>query len=146
MRDFTHDRNPAAEAAERDSLVRKNLFTMTNNPGPRSLATPCRRSNPRPQISTTILERQVDAPPRLLTVPPRTMRRTRPPSCSASGSAFRTGFAPPERFRGACAAVRDGGADRNRTDDLKLAKLALSQLSYGPTRRQIAENRYQKNY
>ena len=27
---------------------------------------------------------------------------------------------------------RAGGADRDRTDDLKLAKLALSQLSYGP--------------
>ena len=26
----------------------------------------------------------------------------------------------------------DGGADRDRTGDLKLAKLALSQLSYGP--------------
>ena len=26
----------------------------------------------------------------------------------------------------------DGGANRDRTDDLKLAKLALSQLSYGP--------------
>ena len=26
-----------------------------------------------------------------------------------------------------------GGACRDRTDDLKLAKLALSQLSYGPT-------------
>ena len=25
-----------------------------------------------------------------------------------------------------------GGADRDRTGDLKLAKLALSQLSYGP--------------
>src|SRR5690242_1607918 len=28
--------------------------------------------------------------------------------------------------------VKAGGADRDRTDDLKLAKLALSQLSYGP--------------
>src|SRR5690606_11032451 len=28
-----------------------------------------------------------------------------------------------------------GGASRDRTDDLKLAKLALSQLSYGPVRR-----------
>ena len=28
--------------------------------------------------------------------------------------------------------VEDGGASRDRTDDLKLAKLALSQLSYGP--------------
>jgi hypothetical protein len=31
---------------------------------------------------------------------------------------------------------RDGGARRDRTDDLKLAKLALSQLSYGPERKQ----------
>ena len=29
----------------------------------------------------------------------------------------------------------DGGADRDRTGDLKLAKLALSQLSYGPFRK-----------
>ena len=28
--------------------------------------------------------------------------------------------------------ARAGGASRDRTDDLKLAKLALSQLSYGP--------------
>ena len=28
-----------------------------------------------------------------------------------------------------------GGANRDRTDDLKLAKLALSQLSYGPVSR-----------
>jgi hypothetical protein len=31
-----------------------------------------------------------------------------------------------------CAKRKDGGANRDRTDDLKLAKLALSQLSYGP--------------
>jgi len=30
------------------------------------------------------------------------------------------------------ATPQSGGADRDRTDDLKLAKLALSQLSYGP--------------
>jgi len=30
------------------------------------------------------------------------------------------------------AEVSVGGARRDRTDDLKLAKLALSQLSYGP--------------
>ena len=30
--------------------------------------------------------------------------------------------------------LRFGGASRDRTDDLKLAKLALSQLSYGPAR------------
>src|SRR5690606_30632441 len=28
--------------------------------------------------------------------------------------------------------AKDGGARRDRTDDLKLAKLPLSQLSYGP--------------
>ena len=33
---------------------------------------------------------------------------------------------------------KDGGASRDRTDDLKLAKLALSQLSYGPISPQIA--------
>ena len=32
------------------------------------------------------------------------------------------------------AAAKAGGASRDRTDDLKLAKLALSQLSYGPIR------------
>ncbi len=31
-----------------------------------------------------------------------------------------------------CSFVRFGGADRDRTDDIQLAKLALSQLSYGP--------------
>ena len=30
-----------------------------------------------------------------------------------------------------------GGANRDRTDDLKLAKLALSQLSYGPVDREF---------
>jgi hypothetical protein len=31
-----------------------------------------------------------------------------------------------------CFISGDGGASRDRTGDLKLAKLALSQLSYGP--------------
>jgi hypothetical protein len=31
--------------------------------------------------------------------------------------------------------IECGGARRDRTDDLKLAKLALSQLSYGPNPR-----------
>ena len=33
---------------------------------------------------------------------------------------------------------RSGGASRDRTDDLKLAKLALSQLSYGPELRECS--------
>ena len=42
---------------------------------------------------------------------------------------------PSPRLRRTISAARAaqvGGADRDRTDDLKLAKLALSQLSYGP--------------
>jgi|GEM_PF-5564915 hypothetical protein len=35
-------------------------------------------------------------------------------------------------------AAKVGGARRNRTDDLLLAKQALSQLSYGPSRDQIS--------
>jgi hypothetical protein len=31
--------------------------------------------------------------------------------------------------------MTDGGADRDRTDDLRLAKPALSQLSYSPEER-----------
>ena len=34
--------------------------------------------------------------------------------------------------------ARAGGASRDRTDDLKLAKLALSQLSYGPSYARLA--------
>ncbi len=36
-------------------------------------------------------------------------------------------------------AAKNGGANRDRTDDLKLAKLALSQLSYGPVVVEIVE-------
>lgn len=35
----------------------------------------------------------------------------------------------------------DSGADRTRTDDIQLAKLALSQLSYGPKERGMAQER-----
>jgi hypothetical protein len=38
-----------------------------------------------------------------------------------------------------------GGARRDRTDDLLLAKQALSQLSYGPFRDQASAVRYQGN-
>ena len=51
------------------------------------------------------------------------------------------------RFRGLMAQAKDvlceraqgsaGGARRNRTDDLLLAKQALSQLSYGPEKRVV---------
>jgi hypothetical protein len=35
-----------------------------------------------------------------------------------------------------------GGARRDRTDDLKLAKLPLSQLSYGPTHLQTCHHSF----
>ena len=37
--------------------------------------------------------------------------------------------------------IAAGGARRNRTDDLLLAKQALSQLSYGPARRMVGLGR-----
>ena len=53
-----------------------------------------------------------------------------PPSRRFGATAFaRTGW--PSRSRGTAKA---GGARRDRTDDLLLAKQALSQLSYGPSR------------
>jgi hypothetical protein len=39
--------------------------------------------------------------------------------------------------------IPSGGARRDRTDDLLLAKQALSQLSYGPSREQVSGVRYQ---
>ena len=68
-------------------------------------------------------------------------RRTNPPSrCQFGLVAGRSpvGLAPRSAPLGETdklapsLACDDGGADRDRTDDLKLAKLALSQLSYGP--------------
>ena len=54
-----------------------------------------------------------------------TMSRSRTP-CVLAG----------ETVLGPFMSHENGGADRDRTGDLKLAKLALSQLSYGPFRGQ----------
>ena len=54
------------------------------------------------------------------------MVRLRPSGFGATAFDF---IGLPSRSRGAAKA---GGARRNRTDDLLLAKQALSQLSYGP--------------
>ena len=42
---------------------------------------------------------------------------------------------PPRRFTASPPPPCAGGASRNRTDDIQLAKLALYQLSYGPSTR-----------
>src|SRR5262249_36847915 len=49
------------------------------------------------------------------------------------------GFAP--RFKSSAADPGSGGARRDRTDDLLLAKQALSQLSYGPVSSQFSQVR-----
>ncbi len=48
---------------------------------------------------------------------------------SPCGNLFSSTWMRPLRYR---AIFKNGGARRDRTDDLKLAKLPLSQLSYGP--------------
>ena len=45
-------------------------------------------------------------------------------------------LAAPQRRSRCAPRSGSGGASRDRTDDLKLAKLALSQLSYGPDRKE----------
>ena len=57
-------------------------------------------------------------------------RLRRPGSGTASSSAKRG--RPNKNQPSGARRAEDGGAGRDRTDDLKLAKLPLSQLSYGP--------------
>ena len=54
------------------------------------------------------------------------------PTAASRGSGF---FIPGKSLLPLRRKSGSGGASRDRTDDLKLAKLALSQLSYGPQRR-----------
>ena len=49
------------------------------------------------------------------------------------------GRPPAIRRNGAIRSHASGGARRDRTDDLLLAKQALSQLSYGPNRSQVSD-------
>ena len=57
-----------------------------------------------------------------------------PSSCRAS---IISGHSAPLRSYGASPQAKNGGARRNRTDDLLHAMQALSQLSYDPTGLQI---------
>jgi hypothetical protein len=78
------------------------------------------------------------------TNPPRTSPtrgQTRDKSCLYANSARRAGISRRHgiaEFSGMTsgASHQSGGARRDRTDDLLLAKQALSQLSYGPSRAQ----------
>ena len=58
---------------------------------------------------------------------------------------YRAGFIATHAKRFSCErAAPAGGARRDRTDDLLLAKQALSQLSYGPVRGQRTDDGEQK--
>ena len=62
----------------------------------------------------------------------KTATRIADPACVGPGALeghFRISFAALRRSK----TRGDGGADRDRTDDLRLAKPALSQLSYSPS-------------
>ena len=114
-----------------ESLVRKNLFTMTNSREPRDARRPRRsgiETRSRAGNSSTILPSNDDGSHRIVVT--QSLLRSRP---SPRGlrhvdlkSIHRRDVATQS------VAEQNGGADRDRTDDLKLAKLALSQLSYGP--------------
>jgi hypothetical protein len=78
------------------------------------------------------------------------------PNARESSNSFWTSSASPPRARAHATCAhwrscrpsidrRSGGARRDRTDDLLLAKQALSQLSYGPFRDQISEVSNQKH-
>jgi hypothetical protein len=57
-------------------------------------------------------------------------------------------YPPPNYLSWVIYHLNNGGAGRDRTDDLKLAKLPLSQLSYGPIRANnpVTENKIMKGY
>ncbi len=64
---------------------------------------------------------------------PRERRDAEPSSIRFSKTAFRQRrWLVPQRRPYSKSVQTPGGADRNRTDDLRLAKPALSQLSYSP--------------
>ena len=87
--------------------------------------------------------------PSLLAPANGNVSKRRPRSSPVANTPWLTGVTPPSHvlhnacFFSSCAYAvfkdrkidrksRRGGADRDRTDDIQLAKLALSQLSYGP--------------
>jgi hypothetical protein len=73
---------------------------------------------------------------------PRRQGRSRRETCSLSQTALFSAARPASCAGGkptqAFLKAKDGGAGRDRTDDLKLAKLPLSQLSYSPLKTRSA--------
>ena len=99
----------------------KNLFTMTKSLAPSMVQKPSTMSTARKyHFHTNERCMRPQAPARTLV----RLAYTRISSRGLNG--------PVAAFQSPSQPHQNGGASRDRTDDLKLAKLALSQLSYGP--------------
>ncbi len=133
-----------AAAAHTLSLPEKPRHAPVNR-RPRITAPPFTPSSPVKQQSPSSLNPKANACFPLLrsvaALGPRRSRSilrmllTRAPLCALGAIPL---AAPERRCRArpsCCAAWRGGGGERNRTDDLLLAKQALSQLSYTPATR-----------
>ncbi len=84
------------------------------------------------------LDRTTQRVVRVVRPPAAPLRRDRPLRASKNSVLHRaalgaTSVAPDAARDNALYALRGGGGERNRTDDLLLAKQALSQLSYTPS-------------
>jgi hypothetical protein len=88
----------------------------------------------RPLFSLPTLQKQAD--PKTKVQPGRKStavnRRNAPVTPTTTAPPYPAATALLARMQLSKIANRRGGADRDRTDDFQLAKLALSQLSYGP--------------
>ena len=105
---------------------KRPLFRLEMNPASSRLVTMARAGQTRSGVGWLVLGKSP-----LYDVKDFHVRLIR--SCDRRGDPDETWVSSGERLqmlRGV--EQRLGGARRDRTDDLKLAKLALSQLSYGP--------------
>ena len=93
-------------------VCQKNSLPRNSQPPPRARTQPPRRQSTDPQCQTTQRQNPQVPPPKPQILP------------------------TPSRLD-----TQTGGGDRDRTDDLLLAKQALSQLSYAPLGSQRPENR-----
>ena len=126
---------PRSTAAPSGSNFKTRLFVSDPKPQPWRCAIPYegmvlhRPAGTRPGASDrqplfTMSVSREGVPP--LAARRRRTRRPKPPRISSTGRHPIPGAAPKARSN------EDGGAERDRTDDLMLAKHALSQLSYSP--------------
>jgi hypothetical protein len=107
-------------------LVERTTVTDGQAARPDTPSSPCQRSKTLPRALT--LEANTASPDRMAQI---LWRRSWCPLLHQAALAVARATAAAARDN-ARSALRDGGGERNRTDDLLLAKQALSQLSYTP--------------